>query len=220
VLDGGTVLTLSGLAVAPQGCAAPVLTDLDLALSRGDCVAFVGPSGSGKTTLLRTIAGMLPPAGGSISFVGRERGGIALIAQHHDLVEALRVDKNVLAGGLGRMTTWAALSLLLYTPPIQRAEAEAALASVGLAGMARRRTAELSGGERQRVAIARALVQSPLLLLADEPVAALDPETAEAVLGLLTDLARTTGTALLCSLHQPELASRFCDRVIDLGQIR
>jgi phosphonate transport system ATP-binding protein len=218
VLDGGALLTLSGLAVAPEGAAVPVLSGIDLTLARGECVALVAPSGTGKTTLLRTIAGLLPPLGGSIGFAGRERGGIALVAQHHDLVEALRVDKNVLAGRLGRMSTWTALRLLLRTAPAEMDEAEAALAMVGLEGMARRRTAELSGGERQRVAIARALVQAPALLLADEPVAALDPVTAEAVLGLLTGLARTSGTALLCSLHQPDLAHRYCDRVIDLGQ--
>lgn len=217
MLDGGALLTIQGLAVAPEGANAPVLSGISFTLRRGECVALVGPSGAGKTTLLRTIAGLIPPRAGSVSFTGRERGGIALIAQHHDLVDTLRVDKNVLAGGLGRMSTWAALRLLLYTRPAELAEAEAALAMVGLAGMARRRTADLSGGERQRVAVARALVQAPGLLLADEPVASLDPASAEAVLGLLTSLTRSTGTALICALHQPALAHRFCDRVIELG---
>jgi phosphonate transport system ATP-binding protein len=139
-----------------------------------------------------------------------------MITQKHDLVEALRVDKNVLAGALGRLSSWSALRLLFWTRVDELAEAEAALSAVGLAGMARRRTAELSGGEQQRVAIARALIQAPALLLADEPVASLDPTTAHDVLGLLTRLARETGTALLCSLHQPELAERFCDRVVEL----
>jgi phosphonate transport system ATP-binding protein len=216
VLDGGALLVLSGLAVAPDGAAEPVVSGLDLTLSRGDCVALVGPSGSGKTTLLRTIAGVLTPRAGTVSFTGRERGGIALVAQHHDLVEPLRVDKNVLAGGLGRMSTWRALRLLLHTAPHELIEADAALAMVGLEGMARRRTSDLSGGERQRVAIARALVQAPGLMLADEPVAALDPANAEAILKLLTGLARATGTGLICSLHQPALARRHCDRVIEL----
>lgn len=219
MLDAGALLSLDELAVAPEGAEGPVLTGINLTLRRGECIALVGPSGAGKTTLLRTIAGLIPPYAGTVSFAGRDRGGIALIAQHHDLIETLRVDKNVLAGGLGRMSAWAALRLLLYTSPGEMAEAEAALAMVGLAGMARRRTAELSGGERQRVAVARALVQAPTLLLADEPVASLDPASAEAVLGLLTGLARSTGTALICALHQPDLAHRFCDRVIELDAL-
>jgi phosphonate transport system ATP-binding protein len=217
VLDAGALLTLDGLAVAPEGTRAPVLQGIDLTLSRGDCVALVGPSGAGKTTLLRTIAGLIPPHAGTVRFAGRPRGGIALIAQHHDLIDILRVDKNVLAGGLGPMSAWAALRLLLYTKPGELAQAEAVLDMVGLSDMARRRTGDLSGGERQRVAIARALVQAPTLLLADEPVASLDPATADAVLELLTGLARSTGTALVCALHQPELAHRFCDRLIELG---
>ena len=218
VLARGALLSLDGLAVAPAGASAPILGGIGLTLNRGECLALVGRSGAGKTTLLRTIAGLLPPHAGTISFAGRDRGGIALIAQHHDLVETLRVDKNVLAGALGRMSTWGALRLLLYTKKDELAEAEQALTMVGLGGMARRRTAELSGGERQRVAVARALVQAPALLLADEPVASLDPTTAEAVLGLLTGLARSTGTGLICALHQPDLARRFCDRVVPLGR--
>jgi len=217
MLDGGAILTLSDFAVAPAGAATPLLTGIALTVRRGDCVALVGASGTGKTTLLRTIAGLIPPREGTVGFTGRERGGIALIAQHHDLVPALRVDKNVLAGGLGRMSTWAALRLLVHTSTLQMSEADGALAMVGLRDMALRRTSELSGGERQRVAIARALVQAPSLLLADEPIAALDPANAEAVLGLLTSLARSTGMALICTLHQPDLARRYCDRVIDLG---
>lgn len=222
----GALLTLDGLAVAPEGASAPVLAGIDLTLGRGECVALVGPSGSGKTTLLRTIAGQLAPVDGKMRFGGQPlaahgrsravRARIGMISQKHDLVEALRVDKNVLAGSLGRLSTWRALRLLIHTRPEELAEAEAALAAVGLAGMARRRTFELSGGEQQRVAIARALIQAPALLLADEPIASLDPATAREVLGLLTGLARSTGTSLLCSLHQPDFATRFCDRIIEL----
>ena len=212
--------------MAPEGASGPVLTGVSLALRRGECVALVGPSGAGKTSLLRTIVGALAPAGGEMRFEGRAlapharprqvRARIGMITQKHDLVEALRVDKNVLAGSLGRLSTWRALRLLIHTRPEELAQVETALAAVGLAGMAKRRTCELSGGEQQRVAIARALIQAPALLLADEPVASLDPATAREVLGLLTGLARSTGTALLCSLHQPDLAERFCDRIVEL----
>lgn len=224
------VLTLSDLAIAPAGASTPVLSGIALTLRRGECIALVGTSGSGKTTLLRTIAGALPPLAGEMWLEGlnlprgarsREvRSRIGVIAQQHDLVEALRVDKNVLAGALGRMSTWQALRLLLWSRPGDIAEAEAALTAVGLRGMARRPTASLSGGERQRVAIARTLVQAPALLLADEPVASLDPATADDILALLTGLARSTGVALICSLHQPDLAERYCDRILELRGAR
>jgi phosphonate transport system ATP-binding protein len=171
---------------------------------------------------------MIPPCGGEALFDGQDlsnlsgkalrkaRSRIGMITQKHDLVETLRVDRNVMAGVLGRWSFWRALRFLAWPTQAELAEAEAALASVGLAEKLKQPTASLSGGEQQRVAIARALVQAPLLLLADEPVASLDPATADEVLQLLTSLARSSGMALICSLHQPELAARFCDRIFEL----
>ena len=144
------------------------------------------------------------------------RARIGLITQKHDLIDALRVDKNVMAGALGRWSTRRALRFLFWSKPQELAEAEAALASVGLAAKLRVPTSALSGGEQQRVAIARALVQAPRLLLADEPVASLDPRTAVEVLDLLTGLTKARGMALICSLHQPELAERFFDRIVEV----
>jgi phosphonate transport system ATP-binding protein len=221
------LLKLSNLDVAPSATASAVLTGISLTIRRGECVALVGPSGSGKTTLLRTIAAMIPPSSGNIVFDGIDvaqlngeslrgtRARIGMITQQHDLVAALRVDKNVMAGALGRWSTWHALRFLFKPNHDELAEAEAALAKVGLADKLRHSTAALSGGEQQRVAIARALIQAPALLLADEPIASLDPVTASEVLGLLTRLARSSGMALICSLHQPELAAKFCDRVLE-----
>ena len=221
------LLELREVAVAPSGAVAPVLTRVSLDIRRGECVALVGPSGSGKTTLLRTIGAMIQPRGGSILFAGQDlsqlsgarlravRARIGMITQKHDLVETLRVDKNVMAGALGRWGIWRSLRFLVWAGPAELAEAEGALAAVGLADKLKRPTHALSGGEQQRVAIARVLIQAPSLLLADEPVASLDPVTSEEVLGLLTRLARASGMALICSLHQPELAARFCDRVIE-----
>jgi phosphonate transport system ATP-binding protein len=223
----GSLLTLEGLAVGPAGRPA-LLQGLDLALAAGERIALVGPSGSGKTTLLRTLNGQLAPAAGEIRLAGepfstltgarlrRARSRIALIAQKHDLVDVLPVHANVMAGALGRWSDLRALRYLIRPRVEELNEAEAALAAVGLAGKLRADTAHLSGGEQQRVAIARALVQAPGVLLADEPVASLDPATSREVLGLLTGLARTRGVGLICSLHQPELAARYFDRVLEL----
>ncbi|MEZ5735734.1 MAG: ATP-binding cassette domain-containing protein [Novosphingobium sp.] len=222
------LLRLSGLDVAPAGRLDPVLTGVTFDAIAGECIALVGPSGAGKTTLLRTIAAMIPPHGGDVLFDGqdlsrlsgyalrRARSRIGMITQKHDLVETLRVDRNVMAGALGRWSVWRALRFLAWPTRAELAEAEEALAAVGLADKLKRPTASLSGGEQQRVAIARTLIQAPFLLLADEPVASLDPGTAEEVLLLLTRLARSSGMALICSLHQPDLAARFCDRTFEL----
>ena len=192
-------------------------------------LALVGPSGAGKTTLLRTIAGELPPRGGRVlldgcapAALGRSaRSRIGMVSQSHDLVEALRADRNVMAGALGRWSNWRALRYLIWSTAEEAAEAEVALTAVGLAGMGKRRTASLSGGERQRLAIARTLIQAPALLLADEPVASLDPDNARRVLELLVSLAQDRGMALICSLHQPELAQRYFPRIAELrgGQL-
>jgi phosphonate transport system ATP-binding protein len=226
---GPPLLQLTGVSVAPAEGAAMALSDVTLTLAAGERVALVGPSGAGKTTLLRTLAGQLKPRAGRVVLEGQDlgtlrgrplrrlRADIALIAQKHDLVDTLRVDKNVMAGALGRWSTAHALRFLFWSRPEELDEAQAALAAVGLAHKLKAATSALSGGEQQRVAIARALVQGPRLLLADEPVASLDPQTAVEVLELLTGLARTRGVALICSLHQPDLAARFFDRIAEVG---
>ena len=222
------VISLRGLSVAPAGAAHALLEGIDLDLAPGGCLALIGSSGSGKTTLLRTLIGQLPPRAGAIRLNGQDLAvtaaatrrdrlrRIALVAQQHDLVEPLPVHANVMAGALGRWSNLHALRYLVRPSADELAQAEAALASVGLGQKLRAPTARLSGGEQQRVAIARALVQDPVLLVADEPVASLDPATAEAVLSLLTGLARERGMGLICSLHQPELAARHFDRVLEV----
>jgi phosphonate transport system ATP-binding protein len=205
-----------------------VITGIDLEVEAGDRIALVGPSGAGKTTLLRTLNGQIPPRAGRLLFedqnlaalkgtaLRRVRAHIGLVTQKHDLVEPLRVDKNVMAGALGRWSTLHALRFLVWSSPSELAQAEVALSAVGLAAKLRQPTAALSGGEQQRVAIARVLIQAPRLLLADEPVASLDPRTAEDVLDLLTGLTKARGMALICSLHQPDLAARYFDRIIEV----
>jgi phosphonate transport system ATP-binding protein len=221
------VLTLAGVAVAPPG-GRMLLREVELCVAAGERVALVGPSGAGKTTLLRTLNGQIPPAAGEVRLGGealstlsggalrRARREVALVAQKHDLVDVLPVHANVMAGALGRWSDLRALRYLIRPRATELEEARAALDAVGLADKLNADTARLSGGEQQRVAIARALVQAPRALLADEPVASLDPRTSREVLELLTGLAKARGMALVCSLHQPELAQRYFDRVLEL----
>ena len=221
------IFSLTGVAVAaPDGRV--LIEGLDLDLRPGERIALVGPSGSGKTTLLRTLNGQRPVQAGEVRLddqpfstlkgadLRRARARVALVAQQHDLVEVLPVHANVMAGALGRWSDLRALRYLIRPRKDELDEATAALASVGLAEKLRANTHALSGGEQQRVAIARALVQAPRVLLADEPVASLDPRTANDILALLTGLASARGMGLICSLHQPELAARWFDRVLEL----
>lgn len=203
-----------------------VLNGVSLSLEPGEKVAVLGPSGAGKTTLMRAINGFVPLASGSITVDGiavkglhgkelrRLRSRIAVISQRHDLVDRLKVYQNVMAGALGRWSTLHALRFLFWPEADELAEAEQALRRVGLAQKLRERTSDISTGEQQRVAIARALVQHPSLLLADEPIASLDPELSDQILSLLCTVAEETGFALLCSLHQPEFADKYFDRVV------
>jgi len=220
------MLEIRDLVVSRTHKAAPVLSEISLSVRRGEKLAIVGPSGAGKTSLFRAISGFLPIRSGSITVDGIEVKGlrgrrlrklrcrIGMISQRHDLVDRLGVHQNVMAGALGRWTTLRALRFLLRPKPAELDEAEQALSRVALERKLRSRTCDLSGGEHQRVAIARALVQQPLILLADEPIASLDPILSGQILSLLCGLAHENGFALLCSLHQPEFAYEYFDRVI------
>jgi phosphonate transport system ATP-binding protein len=220
------VLKITDLVVVRSKNSPPVLNGVSLSVDSGEKVAILGPSGAGKTTLFRAINGFVPIRSGEITVDGISLQGlhgkrlrqlrrhIAVVSQRHDLVDRLRVHQNVMAGALGRWSAWHALRFLFWPRADELAEAENALRRVGVAHKLRERTSEISGGEHQRVAIARTLVQRPLLLLADEPIASLDPELSDQILSLLCSLARETGFALFCSLHQPEYAYKYFDRVI------
>jgi phosphonate transport system ATP-binding protein len=187
-------------------------------------VALAGPSGSGKSTLLYLIAGILQPDQGQLYIdhrrlsqlqPGRELSKlVGIIHQQYDLVPHLPVIHNVLAGRLGQWSLFRSLVSLVW--PQDRQLAESALARLGIADKAHQRTSHLSGGEQQRVAIARVMVQSPRVVLADEPVASLDPARAEEILRLLTDLTTSAEKTLIVSLHSPYLIQKYCTRVIGL----
>lgn len=203
-----------------------VLDGVSLTAAKSERIAILGPSGSGKTSLLRAINGFTPVASGSVRLNGTEvtrargkklrklRSHIGFVSQRHDLIEPLKVHQNVMAGALGQWSLWRALRFLLHPTDSELETARSALAQVGLEHKLHARTATLSGGEHQRVAIARALVQDPCLLLADEPVASLDPATSRQILELLTQLAAQRQVGLICTLHQPDLAEQFFKRIV------
>ena len=206
----------------------PALYPLTLTIEQGEAVAIVGPSGAGKTTLLHLLAGVVEPTAGSVELLGRplralapgrERSAlVGVMHQQFDLVPNLAVIHNVLAGNLGR---WGVLrAALSLVRPRHYGAAERALERVGLRDRMHERTERLSGGEQQRVALARLLVQGPHALLADEPVASLDPARADALVRLLVRMAREDGHTLVASLHSVTLALEHFDRVIALREGR
>jgi len=211
------------------------LEGVSLALARGEMVALIGPSGSGKSTLLRAISGLVAldrgtrdHEGGRIEAFGQTvqadgrlsrqvrltRTRIGVIFQQFNLIDRLSLFTNVALGALGRIGTWRGLTGLWPAPV--RAAAMAALQRVGVADYAGQRAGALSGGQQQRGAIARALVQQAEILLADEPVASLDPVSARRVLELLRGLNKSDGLTVLVTLHQVDYALRYCDRVVAL----
>lgn len=206
------------------------LQDMNLSVEAGEMVVVLGSNGSGKSTFMKCVVGLNRPTAGTVEVAGRDlaslsgkalreaRMPLALISQHANLVRRRSVLANVCCGALGRHRT---LSTALGRVP--RAEIEPALgylAEVGLADLAGQRAGTLSGGQAQRVAVARALAQVPQVLLADEPVASLDPEAADEVMRLLRRLASDDGLAVVCVLHQPELATRYADRLLGLRRGR
>ena len=197
-----------------------VLEGFDLDVNAGEVVSILGANGSGKSTMLRCVSGLTKFVAGTLSVAGREvRSGelvpeFAMVFQKIYLVPRLTVLENVCAGALGRLSFWQAWAPRAF-PTDVREEAMGCLDRVGLASRAHDRAGRLSGGQQQRVAVARALCQRAGVLLADEPVSALDPAAAEQVMRLLRSLA-DDGMAVAAVLHQPDLARRHSDRIVGL----
>ncbi|MHC6225800.1 phosphonate ABC transporter ATP-binding protein [Pseudomonas sp. X10] len=206
----------------------PVLRGIDLDIEAGEFVVILGQSGAGKSTLLRCMNRLAQADSGSLQVAGLDamlagnqlelRRRVAMIFQHHNVVPRLSVLKNVLTGRLGYTSTLASILQLFRHEDISLARE--CLRRVELEHKAEVRTDTLSGGQMQRVGIARALAQRPQVILADEPVASLDPKTAQLVMHYLREATRTLGITLVCNLHQVDLALEFGDRIIGLANGR
>ncbi|MDT8330960.1 phosphonate ABC transporter ATP-binding protein [Roseomonas gilardii] len=201
---------------------------VSLGIPDGQMVGVIGRSGAGKSTLLRMINRLTEPSGGRILFGGRDvtalrgqalrdwRTDCAMVFQQFNLVPRLDVLRNVLVGRLNRRPgAWGAVTGFLgaFTAE-ERALALATLDRFDLADLALQRADTLSGGQQQRVAIARALMQQPKLILADEPIASLDPRNAAVVMAALRDINRRDGLTVLVNLHHIETAREYCDRIV------
>lgn len=205
-----------------------VLRGIELEIPRAECVILLGANGCGKSTLIRCLNGLARPDRGVVDIAGVDIAGIGgrrlrsvrrrigVVFQHFNLVPNVSVFQNVLYGALGAQPGGMLRTLPALAPAELRDRAMACLDRVGLADRAGQDCRQLSGGQQQRVAIARTLLQDPDVLLADEPVASLDPRAGRAVMELLLDIVRERGMTVLCSLHQLELASEYGDRVVGM----
>jgi phosphonate transport system ATP-binding protein len=201
--------------------------DVCLEVPRGAFVGVIGRSGAGKSTLLRMVNRLADPSAGRILWDGTDvtalsgralrewRARCAMVFQQFNLSGRLDVLTNVLVGRLGHVP--AHRSLLRLWSAEDRAMALSALEHLGIGDLAAQRAESLSGGQQQRVAIARALVQEPDLILADEPIASLDPRNTQVVMDALARINRDFGITVLCNLHSLDIARRYCDRLVGLS---
>jgi phosphonate transport system ATP-binding protein len=207
------------------------LKHVDLSIKQGEMVALIGPSGSGKSTLMRHISGLtladkhsdscikvlgniIQQRGKLDKHVRTSRSQIGNVFQQFNLVNRLSVLTNVMIGGLSRIPTYR--SLLGWFTAEEKHMALEALERVGLKNVALKRASELSGGQQQRVAIARALMQKAKVILADEPIASLDPESSRLVMQTLKDINEKDGITVVVTLHQVEYAQKYCERAVAL----
>ena len=243
-LDGFDGLALQGQEISkrvPRADATPILrvervsksfgerkavTEVTFTLGASEIAAVLGPSGAGKTTLFRCLTGLFQPDAGRIWFGDTDvahaplasRRQIAIVFQDYNLVRRLTAFENVLGGRLGHAALWR--GILRRFERSDKLKAFECLERVGMLEQAHTRADRLSGGQQQRVAIARALAQEPRLIVADEPVASLDPAAATGVLQLLQNIVRSEGVTVICSLHQVGYARAFAGRIIGLARGR
>jgi phosphonate transport system ATP-binding protein len=218
---GTPVLHVDGLFKAfGERCA---IEDVSFTLRDQELVAVLGPSGAGKTTLFRCVTGIIRPDSGRVWFGGADiaamtatgRRRIAIVFQDFNLVRRLTAFENVLGGRLPHVAPWR--GILRQFERSDKRKAFECLERVGLLDHAHQRADTLSGGQQQRVAVARALAQEARLIVADEPIASLDPASAAAVMNLLKDIVRNDGVIVICSLHQVGYARSYADRIIGLS---
>ncbi len=200
------------------------LSSVSLSIEQGEIIALIGPSGAGKTTLLNILSNIIQPDEGKVRIYGKAAAQyssgrelarkVGLMRQQFDLVGPLPVIHNVLAGKLGE---WGLLkSMISFLFPRDKDEAADALERVGLLDKMYDKTSNLSGGEQQRVALARLFLQKPQAILADEPVASLDPARAEDIMSMLVQMVQQEKQTLVASLHSIDLARKYCNRLIAL----
>ena len=232
VVNADPILRVQSISKTYGGARA--LAEVSLSVEPGEMVALIGASGSGKSTLLRAAGGLasIDKGAGTVEVLGETiqaegrrtdkaagvRPGVAFIFQQFNLVDRLSVYTNAALGSLGRIGFWRGL-LGLWPAEVRKA-AMAALARMELADRAGQRAKTLSGGQQQRTAIARALVQGAEVILADEPVASLDPVSARRVMETLQRLNHEDGLTILVSLHQVDFALRYCPRAVALREGR
>ncbi|MDV3129741.1 phosphonate ABC transporter ATP-binding protein [Mycobacterium sp. 21AC1] len=224
--QGPTAIEVKDLRVRYRRRDADALSGLDLSIGYGESVALIGTNGAGKSTLLRCLVRLIEPADGTITIAGTEvtgasrsalrgiRRDVGFVFQRFHLIPRLSAFHNVVHGAMGRNGSRCAWPLT--SPREVRREAMQCLERVGLAEHADRRVDTLSGGQQQRVAIGRMLMQRPRIVLADEPVASLDPVSANAVMELLSSIAAERGVTVVMALHQIDLALQYADRVVGL----
>lgn len=204
-----------------------MLRGIDLDIDSQGITAIIGPSGTGKSTLIRCINRLVEPTAGSISFeqqdlvqldrasLRRARRHIGMVFQEYNLVERLTVMENLLTGRLGYVSAWNAWRRKYPQEDIDRAFD--LLEIVGLQGFENQRADSLSGGQRQRVGIARAVMQSPRLLLADEPTSSLDPKTSVEIMQLLVSISEKYSIPIVINMHDVDLAKRFASRIVGMS---
>ena len=206
------------------------LKGVSFAVAEGEFISVIGSSGSGKSTLLRAINRLIPISGGTVWLDGqavsaqrgrglrRLRQKVGMIFQNYNLVYSLSVLQNVLHGRLGYMGGWK--GVLGWYSEADKQEALDLLAELGLEQFSYNRASDLSGGQKQRVGIARAIMQQPKLLLCDEPIASLDPSSANTIMDLLREMARKRNIACIVNLHQLDVALKYSTRIIGLSKGR
>ncbi|MFE4426315.1 phosphonate ABC transporter ATP-binding protein [Peribacillus butanolivorans] len=203
------------------------LSNIDFSVNEGEFVSIIGPSGAGKSTLLRCINRMIDASSGDIIFdndhvyelnkreLKKVRRKIGMIFQHYNLVNRLSVIENTLHGRLGYKSTLAGI-LGLYSED-EKLQAANILQILGMEDQIYKRSDELSGGQKQRVGIARALIQNPKLLLCDEPIASLDPNSSKVIMDHLRNICTSMGITVVVNLHQVDVALKYSDRIIGVN---